>query len=144
LTLGDIERWDPTAVQQVFGEAIRRATGTRDTAARVYNLTAFVDWDGDAAQAARDSANRIRVDLNAHADACEAVGNAAKTAVGEIAAVKDLLRQIKSELQVGITLDEATATVRPPPDVASRPNARVIQLKVDELQRRLNEVMADA
>ncbi len=141
LTLSDIERWDPTTVHQVFGDAMRRAIGSRDAAARVYNLTTFSGWSGDAADAARDSATRIMVDLNAHADSCEAVAKAAKAAAVDIEAVKSQLRQIKGQLAYGITLDETTATVLPPPAIASRQSAGEIKAKVDLLQRALNHLM---
>ncbi|MGB3484776.1 MAG: alpha/beta hydrolase [Mycobacterium sp.] len=144
LSLDDIDRWDPGAIDQVFGEAMRRATETRRSGAQIGRLTTFADWDGDAADAARDSAHRIVLDLSAHADACEAVAAAAESAVGKVQTVKSRLAQIRSELQFGITIDNTTNAVAPPPDVASRPNARVIQLLVDDLQRMVDQLIDDA
>lgn len=144
LSLDDIDRWDAGAVDQVFGEALRRARQTRQAGVHIGQLTTFVDWDGDAADAAHDSARRIVLDLSAHAEACEAVAAAAESAVGKVEAVKARLAQIRAEVQFGITIDNATNDVSPPPEVASRPNARVIQLLVDDLQRMVNQLVADA
>lgn len=144
LSLDDIDRWDAGAIDQVFGEAMRRAKETRESGVQIGRLTTFVDWDGDAADAAHDSAQRIVLDLSAHADACEAVAAAAESAVGKVEAVKARLAAIRAEVQFGIIIDNATNEVSPPPDVASRPNARVIQLLVDDLQRMVNHVVADA
>lgn len=81
------------------------------------NVTTFLPWDGDAAVAAQASAGRIAIDLEADATSSGAIARAAKAAAYDIENVKSRLRQIRGQLDNGITIDNATATVLPPPDL---------------------------
>lgn len=95
LSIADIDRWSAEAITTVFSAAIQRAHGTRTASAAIGQTVVFLDWDGDTAAAARLAAHRTMLDLNAHADACTAVGHAAEKAAAEVSAIKLRLRQIR-------------------------------------------------
>lgn len=147
LNLDDIDRWNPSTIRQVFEAATGRATGTRTAGAELGKFTTFFEWHGDAAAAAYEAANRVVVDFNAHADVLDAVAAAAESAADRVEAVKTRLAAIRAEAAssgFGITIDNPTNDVRPPADVARRPNARVIQLLTEDLQRMVTQVVTDA
>ena len=61
LSLADIEAWDEAAIEQVFSAATLRAEGAETTGNTVGDLLTFVNWHGETAEAARESANRIKI-----------------------------------------------------------------------------------
>ncbi|MGH3561949.1 MAG: alpha/beta hydrolase [Mycobacterium sp.] len=120
LSLADIDRWSAEAIGTVFRAAIQRAHGTRIASAAIGQTMVFLDWDGDAAVAAKAATHRTMVDLNAHADACEAVGSAAEKAAGEVTAIKLRLQQIRSTARdYHLSIDDETGAVSLPADLSS-------------------------
>ncbi len=84
LTLADIERWDPAAIRTVFDAAIRRAHGTRTASAAITEMMRLLSFGGDAAEAAHAATRHTALDLDDHADACDAVARAAEQSAEEV------------------------------------------------------------
>lgn len=120
LSLPDLDRWDPDAISTVFQAAIARGHRTRIASAAIGETMVFLDWDGDTAAAARAAAHRTMLDLNAHAEACEAVGRAAEKAAAEVAAITLRLRQIRHTARdYHLRIDAQSATVGLPTNMLS-------------------------
>ena len=112
LSLADIETWDEAAIEQVFSAATFRAEGAQTTGDTVGDLMTFVTWHGATADAARDSANRIKLTLTNHADECKRVAAAAHKASAEVADLKYRLSSIKAEAsQAQLRINEQTGAV---------------------------------
>lgn len=124
LSLADIDRWDAAAITTVFQAAIQRAHGTRTASAAIGQTMGFLDWGGDSADAARAATHRTMLDLDNHADACEAVGRAADRAAGEVAAIKLRLSQVRDTAHAHyLTIDDETGTVSLPANLSSLSSA---------------------
>lgn len=114
LTLADIEVWDYAAIDQVFAAAMARAEGAQTAGNTVGDLLSFIQWDGRAADAARDSAHRIKVTLNDHGDQCRRVADAAKKASAEVADLKYRLSKIRADAdEAFIAIDYQTGALTP-------------------------------
>ena len=120
LTLADIDRWSPEAINAVFQAAIKRAHGTRTASAALGQTMQFLDWGGDSADAARAAAHRTMLNLDDHADACDAVGRAAEKSAGEVFAIKARLQVIRDTAgEYHLTIDNQTGTVSLPENLSS-------------------------
>lgn len=107
LTLADIDTWNVAAIDCVFSAAIARGVGADDVGHTVGDLMAFAEWQGRAAEAARDSAHRIKIALVEHSASCLSVADAAKRAVAEVAELKCRLAQLRFEAEsVCVDIDE--------------------------------------
>ena len=107
LTLADIDTWNVAAIDSVFSAAIARGVGADDMGHTVGDLMAFADWQGRAAEAARDSAHRIKIALVEHSASCLSVADAAKRAVAEVAELKCRLAQLRFEAEsVCVDIDD--------------------------------------
>lgn len=148
LSLEDIDRWSAEDIRTVFGQAIQRANDSRAVGVQVGTLTTFLEWDGDTADAANGSAERILLDLNAHADACEAVGEAAESAAAKVETVKQQVANIRAELDanssMGITIDNALNKVNLPVDINRRRNEAAIRALAADLQRMVDAAITAA
>lgn len=144
LTLSDIERWDPNAIHQVFEAAISRAEGTRAVSNRLGDIMAAVPWEGEAADAAHESMGKIRLDLNTHADACEAVGHAAYVAEAEVAAVKAEWKAIQAfAASNNISIDTQTLEMHGPTPRNAH-EAQQIHDAMDKIEADLRQMMDHA
>ncbi|GFG66948.1 hypothetical protein MKUB_44380 [Mycobacterium kubicae] len=120
VTLADIERWDPAAIRTVFDVAIQRAHGTRTASAALTETMRLLNFGGDTADAAHEAAQRTTLVLDAHADACQAVGRAAEQAADEVAAIRSRLHAIRDTAREHhLVINDATGVALPPPDFAS-------------------------
>lgn len=147
LSLADVERWDPEAITTVFAAAISRAHGTRTAAAAIGQTVGFLDWNGDAGEAARAAAHRTMVDLDSHAEACQAVGRAAEIAAGEVAGVKLRLTQIRETARsYHLGIDDATGAVSLPADLSSFSAADQREIRDAQLRvvAAIRQLLADA
>lgn len=143
LTVADIERWDPGDVREVFHAASSRAQAARDAADGLATLPAFTTWGGAAAAAAREAIGKTRADLDAHGNEAMAVANAARGAADEIERIKSELATLKADAAVlGMEIDPVSATVVPGAGV--RGNPMEILLKQQQLQPRLDRIVAEA
>jgi hypothetical protein len=120
LTLAEIDRWSPEAINTVFQAAINRAHGTRTASVALGQTMQFLDWDGDSADAARAAAHRTMLNLDNHADVCDAVGRAAEKSAGEVFAIKTRLQMIRDTArEYHLTIDNQTGLVRLPENLSS-------------------------
>lgn len=88
ITLGDVARWEPSAIRNMFTAATEHGAAANDAADALTAVMNAVPWDSEAADAARAGAGRVAVDLRTHARECELVARAAAAAEQEVAAVK--------------------------------------------------------
>jgi Alpha/beta hydrolase len=120
LTLADIERWDPAAIRTVFDAAIKRSRGTRTASAALTETMRLLNFGGDAAEAAHAASHQTTLFLDAHADACDAVGRAAEKSAEEVAAIKHRLQLIRDTASdQHLTIDETSGVALPAPDLSS-------------------------
>ncbi|GAB3018272.1 alpha/beta hydrolase [Mycobacterium bourgelatii] len=147
LTLGDIDRWNPDAITTVFDAAIQRAHGTRTAAAALNETMSLATFGGDTADAVQAAAHTTSLVLDAHADACEAVGKAAEKAAEEVAAIKWQLTAIRETARENhLTIDDASGTALPPLNLSMYPvreQGRILDAAVD-LTQRIKRLLADA
>ncbi len=145
LTLADIDRWDDASIDQVFAAATSRAEGAQTTADTVGDLLTFVRWNGLTADAARDSANRIKTTLGEHADLCKQVAAAANKAAAEVADLRYRLSMIRAEADAAqLSIDDQTGTV------TSKTSVLTVEMKQHQdavkkdVEARIRQLLADA
>ena len=147
LTLADIDRWSPEAINTVFQAAIKRAHGTRAASAALGQTMQFLDWGGDSADAARAAAHRTMLDLGSHADACDAVGRAAEKSAEEVFAIKTRLQIIRDQAsEYHLTIDNQTGTVSLPDNLSSFSPAEQSEIEAAWLRvaEAITRLLADA
>jgi Alpha/beta hydrolase len=145
LTLAEIEVWDDAAIDQVFAAATSRAEGAQTTGDAVGDLLTFVKWDGATAEAARDSASRIKVTLSDHADQCSKVAAAAKKATAEVADLKYRLSTIKADAEEAfLSIDEQAGTLTRKTAVLTVSQLDHQKAVMHNLAGRINQLLADA
>src|SRR5581483_969795 len=147
LTLADIDRWSPEAINAVFQAAISRAHGTRTASAALGQTMQFLDWGGDSADAARAAAHRTMLNLDNHADACDAIGRAAEKAAGEVVAIKARLQIIRDTARAyHLTIDNQTGLVSLPENLSSFSDADQSEIEAAWLRvaEALTRLLADA
>lgn len=143
LTVADIERWDAGDVREVFHAATSRAQAVHDAANGLATLPAFTNWGGVAADAAKAAIGKTRRDLDAHGNEASAVANAARSAADNIERIKSELATLKADAEsLGMGIDSSSSTVIPGPKV--RGNPMEVLLKEEQLQARLDKIVAEA
>jgi hypothetical protein len=143
LTLADVDRWHPEAVREVFHCANARADATTEAAIGLATLPAFQIWHGHAAEAARVSIGRTRVDLNAHSAEAQAVARAASVAADDIQEVKDTWRGLQTEADdLGVLIDRVSGMVMAGPRPTG--NAEEVATNIADLQAAVNALLAQA
>ncbi|BBX72246.1 alpha/beta hydrolase family protein [Mycobacterium shinjukuense] len=107
----------------------------------------LLDFGGAAADAARAATQHTAVLLDDHAAACEAVARAAEKAAEEVAAIKMRLQMIRDAARdYHLTIDDATGTALPPPDLSSYSPAdqQAILNTAIRLTESIKRLLADA
>ncbi len=145
LTLADIDIWDDAAIDEVFAAATARAEGAEATGDAVGDLLSVVPWEGLAAEAARDSANRIKVTLGDHGDRCRRVAAAARRAAAEVADLKYRLSRIRADAdEAFVRIDNQTGALAPQTAVLAVDQLRRREAVMPELADRIARLLADA
>ena len=147
LTLADIDRWSPEAINTVFQAAIKRAHGTRTASAALGQTMQFLDWGGDSADAARAAAHRTMLNLDNHADACDAVGRAAEKSADEVFAIKARLQVIRDTArEYHLTIDNQTGLVSLPENLSSLSDPEQSEIEAAWLRvaEAITRLLADA
>ncbi len=145
LTLADIDVWDDAAIDEVFAAATARAEGAQATGDTAGDLLSFVPWDGRAADAARDSAHRIKLTLGDHGDRCRRVAEAARRAAAEVADLKYRLSQIRADAdEAFIRIDNQTGALAPRTAVLAVDQLRRREAVMPQLAGRIERLLADA
>ncbi len=143
VSVADIDRWNPGDVREVFHATRSRAEAAREAANGIAQLPAFGSWGGDAAQAAKDSINQTRKDLDAHGAEALAVARAADRAADDIEALKTKLANLRNRAhQLGMELNPASNTFVPA--AGSTMDEADAALAEAELQPQLNALLAEA
>lgn len=145
LTLTDIAGWDDASIDQVFAAATSRAEGAETTGNTVGDLLSFVRWNGLTADAARDSASRIKITLGNHADACKNVAAAARKAAAEVADLKYRLSMIRAEAdEAQLTIDNQTGAVTSKPTVLTVQQQNQQDALKKDVEAKVKQLLADA
>lgn len=145
LTLAEIEVWDDAAIDQVFAAASSRAEGAQTTGDTVGDLLTFVKWHGATAEAASESASRIKLTLSDHADQCSKVAAAAKKATAEVADLKYRLSTIKADAEEAfLSIDEQTGTLSRKTAVLTVSQLDHQKAAMHNLAGRINQLLVDA
>lgn len=145
LSVADIERWDPEEVRAVARAARARAEATSAAADALASLPAFDEWEGSAADAAREAIERTRRDLSAQGAQAQAVAQAADLAADSIAAIQSALAGLKAEAAAyGLEIDPTADRVVPiPGHRRSVEQITGLQARLDSLVEQANSVDAD-
>jgi hypothetical protein len=145
LTLADIDVWDAAAIDEVFAAATSRAEGAQTTGDTVGDLLSFVWWDGQAADAAHDSAHLVKVTLGDHADQCRRVADAAKRAAAAVADVKYRLSMIRADAdEAQLSIDSRTGAVTSKITVLTAEQVAHRDAVTHDLTGRITQLLADA
>lgn len=143
LTVADIERWNAGDVREVFHAATGRAQAAFDAADGLASLPAFASWGGEAAEAAKEAIGQTRRDLDAHGNEALVVANAARSAADNIERIKSELATLKADAEaLDMEIDPVSNTVVAGPRF--RGNAMALLLKQEQLQARLDTIVAEA
>lgn len=106
LSVADIERWKAEDVRAVFHAARNRAEANELAANGLTTLPVFRVWGGAAAEAARNSLEQARKDLDADGREALAVAMAADRAADGIEAIQAKLRALRADVEAaGLTID---------------------------------------
>ena len=144
VSVEEIDRWDAGDVREVFHATRSRAEAAFEAADGIENLPAFGTWGGSASEAAKEAIGRTRQDLDAHGNEALAVARAASKAADDIEQVKSDLAQIRADADhMGMAIDPVDNAAVPGPGSAGAAPME-IALKQMQLQKRLNEILADA
>ncbi|MFV1362620.1 alpha/beta hydrolase [Mycolicibacterium elephantis] len=144
LTVADIDRWNAESVRQVFHAAQASAQTSFHTAEVLASLPAFESWGGDAADAAGQTNDEIRRELELNGDEKLVVGRAAANAADGIDKVKADLAALRDDAEsLGLVIDPVSNQVLPGPGMAGASPIEA-ELKMMQLQPRLDAILADA
>lgn len=143
LSIADIDRWSAGDVREVFHAARSRAEAVQEASDGLATLPMFQTWDGAAAEAAKNSIEATRRDLDAHGREALAVAMAADRAADAIEAVKAKLAALRADCDAAhMRIDPVTNTV-----VAAesfRGNNKLFKDQQAELQPRLEAILGEA
>jgi hypothetical protein len=143
VSVADIDRWNEGDVREVFNATRSRAEAAREAANGIAQLPAFGTWGGDASQAAKESINQTRKDLDAHGAEALAVARAADRAADDIEALKGKLANLRDRAhQLGMALNTASNTFVPV--AGSNITEADAALAEAELQPQLTALLGDA
>jgi hypothetical protein len=106
LSVADIDRWQPGDVREVFHAARSRNEANQLASHGLATLPAFQSWGGAAADAAKNSVEQTRKDLDKDGREALAVAMAADRAADGIESVKAQLQRLRDALgPAGLTID---------------------------------------
>ncbi|MGH3558439.1 MAG: hypothetical protein ACRDTK_13260 [Mycobacterium sp.] len=143
LSVADIDRWNPGDVREVFHAARNRAEANHLASDGLATLPVFRTWRGAAGEAAKNSVEQTRKDLDSDGREALAVAMAADRAADGIEAVQAKLKALRADLEhAGLTIDPIANKV-----VASgafKGTAAELAAKQGEFQPRLNAILGEA
>lgn len=143
LSVADIDRWQPNDVREVFHAARSRNEANELARDGLAKLPAFQSWGGVAADAAKNSIEQTRKDLDKDGREALAVAMAADRAADGIEAVKARLQALRDALgAAGLTIDPAASKV-----VATaqfKGTAAQLSAKQAEFQPQLDAILSEA
>ncbi|HEU4363543.1 MAG TPA: hypothetical protein VFR27_18840 [Mycobacterium sp.] len=139
LSVVDIDRWSTADVRAVFHAARSRAEATAIAADGLVGLPVFRTWAGRAAEAAQNSIEATRKDLDAHGNEALAVARAADRAADRIDEVKHRLAVLRADAAAAqLVIDPLSNRV------VAASNAPGLAARQAELQSRLDAIIGAA
>ncbi|MEE4026075.1 hypothetical protein V1Y59_23540 [Gordonia sp. PKS22-38] len=149
VTFGEVLAFDPEQVAQIFDICRAQEETCASLGDQLKSLDSLRSWDGDAADAARDSAGRQRVDVDAHGTETWKIAAAARDCYNEGVALKRSAQTCEADIAAaGLVVDSTTGKVSDPspPDMTEWSDAdrQAYRDKIDDLQGRVNNVIAAA
>lgn len=143
LSVADIERWNSGDVREVFHAARSRAEAAQLASDGLATLPVLRTWRGATAEAAKNSIEQTRKDLDDHGLEALAIAAAADRAADEIDTVQAKLKALRADLDAaGLTIDPLSNKV-----VASGKfdgTASELKVKQHEFQPRLDAICGEA
>jgi hypothetical protein len=143
LSVADIDRWQPGDVREVFHAARSRAEANQLARHGLATLPAFQSWGGVAADAAKNSVEQTRKDLDKDGREALAVAMAADRAADGIESVKAKLQALRDALgPAGLAIDPAGNKIIA--GSAFKGTAAELCAKQAEFQPRLDAILGEA
>lgn len=142
LSVADIDRWKPGDVREVFHAARSRAEANQLARDGLATLPAFQTWGGAAAEAAKNSVEQTRKDLDKDGREALAVAMAADRAADGIEAVKAKLQALRDALGDGLTIDPVANKIVATP--AYKGSAHMLADKLATFQPQLDAIVGQA
>ena len=143
LSVADIDRWQPGDVREVFHAARSRNEANQLASHGLATLPAFQSWGGAAADAAKNSVEQTRKDLDKDGREALAVAMAADRAADGIESVKSQLQRLRDALgPAGLTIDPVADKI-----VASstfKGTAAELSAKQAQFQPTLDAILGEA
>jgi hypothetical protein len=143
LSVADIDRWQPGDVREVFHAARSRNEANQLASHGLATLPAFQTWGGAAADAAKNSVEQTRKDLDKDGREALAVAMAADRAADGIESVKAQLQRLRDALgPAGLTIDPVADKI-----VASstfKGTAAELSAKQAQFQPTLDAILGEA
>ncbi|WP_405132914.1 phage head morphogenesis protein [Nocardia sp. NBC_01388] len=145
ITIADIDRWNVADIDRVFAVCSAQADHCTERNDDLSSLQTFQTWGGGAADAAKVSVGKTRVDFDAHGTHVATIADAAKTASSEVASVKKKLTELRTTAQQqGLRIgDNGTVAI-----AVYGPYTKEAKAKLDAnraaLQLELNQLLINA
>lgn len=149
VTFGEILRFDPEQINAIFTACSGQQRTCANLDGHLKKLSDLHTWVGDAATAAKNAANKTRVDVDTHGNEVWQVAAAARDCYDEAVALKASARRVQADADAdGVDIDSVTGNISDPhpPDMRdwSDEEKRALFARRRDLQRRDREVIAAA
>jgi hypothetical protein len=143
VSIVDIDKWQSSAVRDVFHAAQARAQVSQNASYNLGALAVFKSWDGETAEAAKAAIASTSKDLEADANEATVVARAAAKAADDIDGIKLRLQLLRDKAQsMGMKVNNSTDTVSPL--AGNKMTPMEIELKQFQLQHELDGIVTDA
>lgn len=113
ITVADIKRWQPEAIQDVARQLTLRAANVGELYDGLDTLPMFATWKGRSGEAAKDSIRETVGYLSEHVEAHQAAATAMRNAASDIWLVKRLVTAAEEDAAGRFAIDEQTGEVTP-------------------------------
>ncbi|MGU3292499.1 hypothetical protein [Williamsia sp. M5A3_1d] len=149
VAFGEILNFDPEQIQEIFTACNARQQTCTTLDGHVKKLSDLEGWQGDAADAAKKSAGRARVDLDAHGNEVWKVAAAARDCYNEAVELKASATRVQADADAkGFVIDSVSGTVTDPDPPVMRgwadADKATYYAEIDEVQARVNDIITAA
>ncbi|MGW5522890.1 hypothetical protein [Gordonia sp. NPDC003950] len=146
---GDVLRFDPGQISSIFAICSAQQATCSTLGTTVRSLDSLSSWQGDAADAARAAAGRVRVDIDSYGVENAKVAAAARDCFNEATALVRDARSVQAQADGrGFIIDPVTGAVTDPlwPSMAgwSFAERQAHQDAIAEITRRVAEICSRA
>lgn len=136
MDFAEILRFNPDQLLEIFSFCKGGATTCSDLDHTLKGLNTLVVWSGPAAEAARDSVGKTRVDVAGHQEAIQKVGQAANDCYEEAVFIQRKARDCEDKLKPGWSIVSNTLVA---PHLADSDRTAF-----NSLQSEINDLISDA